>query len=320
MRKSTAILSVASLGLAACAGYLAYELKAARDALARNDTAVPPTSGSLFGQPMNADIAPPVPAPAPGASSPVPASRDSLEDQKARWRASRVAQIASLRALVEDPEKHAAQISNLRRGYRRDFPRLADRLGLSGDQYSGLTTLLAEQQMRHTEASYRCAVKPACDPKTAAAGLKPIDDRELADLLGAERLRQFATYQDNIQERRVVEAMRGVLPDAQALSDAQADKLIDSLGDVRRQYSQELEQSGAVVTTSFSIYGGVLVPSTAIGVEQKYAAAVEFQRRQREVAAQVLSAAQLEEFTRRQEDMLDNMRSRWEYEEQSGPH
>jgi hypothetical protein len=46
MRKTTVVLLVASLGLAACAGYLAYELKNARDALALHPatTPAPPSS------------------------------------------------------------------------------------------------------------------------------------------------------------------------------------------------------------------------------------------------------------------------------------
>ena len=51
--------------------------------------------------------------------------------------------------------------------------------------------------------------------------------------------------------------------------------------------------------------------------EQRIAEASEFQRRQRERAAQVLTAGQLEVFTQRQQDMLEMARGSWEYEEQA---
>jgi Flp pilus assembly protein CpaB len=49
MRKTTVVLLIASLGLAACAGYLAYELKNAHDALANHAATTPPSPEREYG-------------------------------------------------------------------------------------------------------------------------------------------------------------------------------------------------------------------------------------------------------------------------------
>ncbi len=53
-------------------------------------------------------------------------------------------------------------------------------------------------------------------------------------------------------------------------------------------------------------------------VELRVAEATEFQRRQRDRAAEVLTSGQLEIFTRQQEQMLEIARGSWEYEDQAG--
>jgi hypothetical protein len=64
-------------------------------------------------------------------------------------------------------------------------------------------------------------------------------------------------------------------------------------------------------------WGSLNFPETQ-DVEQRLTEATEFQRRQRDRAAQVLTSAQLEIFTKQQEQMLEIARGSWEYEDQAG--
>jgi hypothetical protein len=307
MHKPTIVLSVVSLGLAVCAGYLALELKAARDALASVRAGVAgdssETSSATQANALKPDAA--------TMATPGPIPTQTPADTKARER------ILEMRDQLDDPEKRALLLRSNRQIFRQTFPRLEERLGLSDDEYTRLVNWQAEQKMRSMELQYRCAQKPACDPMAINAGQEEIYNRELTDLLGSEKLKQLTEYQDNIRERRAVEALRGALPDAQALSEAQAEKLIDALGDTRRQYARELEQRGSDTEPAWNKFGGFVISTTTVGAEAKYSEAAEFMHRQRERAAEVLTAAQLKVFTQRQEEMLDGMRTQWEYEEKS---
>jgi hypothetical protein len=301
MRKPTVALTIVSLGLAAWVGYLAHELEAARDALAR--AAATPAVGEATA-PKSA--AAPVPITDPAASH-------APEEMKGR-------QLPPLGAQIQDPEKRALILRSYRQSFRQTFPRLDERLGLNEDEYTRLNNLQAEQTMRHNDLQYACSQKPGCDPLTAGAGQKEIMDAELLELLGPEKLQQYQLYQDNIQERRAVEALRGALSDAQSLGEAQAEKLIDALGDTRRQHARELEQRGVNPLFTWSQLGSYVISTATVGAEEKYAEATEFMQRQRDQAAKVLTAAQLKVFTQRQQDMLDGARTNWEYEDNFGRH
>jgi len=65
-------------------------------------------------------------------------------------------------------------------------------------------------------------------------------------------------------------------------------------------------------------YGSLYYSSTAQGAEQRVAEAGEFQRRQRERAAEVLTPQQLRFFTERQERGLEDARKSWEIEDRQG--
>jgi len=65
------------------------------------------------------------------------------------------------------------------------------------------------------------------------------------------------------------------------------------------------------------MYGSLNYPSSSRDVAQRVAEATEFQRRQRNRAAQVLTPAQLEIFTKQQEQMLEIARGSWEFADKS---
>jgi hypothetical protein len=65
------------------------------------------------------------------------------------------------------------------------------------------------------------------------------------------------------------------------------------------------------------MYGSLNYPGSSTDVAQRVAEAAEFQRRQRNRAAQVLTPAQLEIFTKQQQQLLEIARSSWEYEDKA---
>jgi hypothetical protein len=310
MSRITVAFSLAVLGLAASAAWLAYQLHAAREELSALRTGpAPAASSSASALPVSTptSIGPP---PASFRISKPAADPDGRVDDRKVIRAALESQIPSMRATLENPETRAAFLHDYRAGDQKSMPRLAEHLGLTEDEYRRLLDRLAEHYIRNVEAQYQCALIPNCDPMTAISEQREANRRDLSDMLGADKAQQFYNYRDNIPERRSVAAFRGDLPDSLRLSDAQSEKLVEVLGDERRLVLNEWKQHGAKYggiadeTGSVSIY----YPSTAQSVEQRVAEATEYQRRQRERAAQVLTAGQLEAFMQRQKDMLDMAR------------
>jgi hypothetical protein len=118
-------------------------------------------------------------------------------------------------------------------------------------------------------------------------------------------------------ERNTVAGFRAELPDSLQLSDAQAEQLANALGDERRRVTREWEQRGVGVASTGNMFGFIYHPNNVQNNVERVAEASEFQRRQRERAAEVLTAGQLEAFTERQEDILDVARNGWETEERT---
>jgi len=315
MNKPVIALSMLSLALAASAGYLAIELEAARDALARTTLASATASDLALSKPVFGEAAAALNPATVAAPPPGPAPELTPEERQASWRAMVVAKLPETREVLENAEKRELLIRSWRNGFRQSYPRIGERLGLSDDDYSRLEDLYAQQVWGAMEAQYRCGMKPACDLSNPDPARKEADEAALKALLGPEKLESYNLYIDNIQERRMVEALRVALLDAQPVNDAQAEKLIANLGETRRQYTRELEQRGASASTTWSANGSFVISNTSVGAQQKYDEAAAFMKMQRERAAQLLTADQLKVFTQRADDFLAQNRTGWEYEE-----
>ena len=80
---------------------------------------------------------------------------------------------------------------------------------------------------------------------------------------------------------------------------------------------KEWQQRGEQISGMANSWGSLNFPGMP-DVEQRLAEATEFQRRQHDRAAEVLTSAQLEIFSKQQEQMLEIARGSWEYEDQAG--
>jgi hypothetical protein len=231
---------------------------------------------------------------------------------------ARARSLAHMRTVFEDPLKREETMRVSRDGFRRAFPRLAEHLGLTEDQYTRLVNQLAEHQMHWAERRYRCLLEPDCDEMSAMKGIGAERERELTDIIGPEKYQQFSEYLDNQQERRAVMRLRGELPDALRMTDVQAEKLVAALGEERRRTLKEWEQRGTDVEAMNSEYGEVYHSGNSDEFEQRFAEAKELQRRQHDRAAQILTAGQLKVFDERQAAALEQARGVWQSPPQEG--
>jgi hypothetical protein len=240
----------------------------------------------------------------------------AVQRDAAAQRAATLLHDSYVRALLADPEKRAKALSDYRKNEESQLPRQV--LDLSEDDYNRLLDTLAASNLRYAEAMYHCNQDPACDIGTAAKNQMQANRRELVELLGGEKAQRLEDYRDNYQERNNVASFRSELPDSLRLSDAQADKLADALGEERRRMTKEWELRGDRYSGMANMYGSLYFPDTTQDLEQRVAEASEYQRRQRERAAQVLTSGQLEVFAQQQEQMLEIARDSWEYAEKQG--
>ena len=230
-------------------------------------------------------------------------------------RAATLAHNAWVRAWLDDPEKRAKALADSRKSHEREFPRQL--LDLDDDDYNRLLDTLAASDLRYAEAMYRCNKDPACDLQTAIGTQMKANRRDLVALLGDEKTQRLENYRDNFMERNSVNSFRSGLPESMRLSDAQAETLADALGEERRRMVKEWQQRGEQISGMANSWGSLNFPGMP-GVEQRVAEATEFQRRQHDRAAEVLTSAQLEIFSKQQEQMLEIARGSWDYEDQAG--
>jgi hypothetical protein len=142
------------------------------------------------------------------------------------------------------------------------------------------------------------------------------NQRELVALLGDEQAQRLENYRDNHIERSDMANFRSALADSLPLSDAQTENLIDALGEERRRLVKEWQERGEEIGGVGNYWGWLSFPETN-DVARRITEATEFQRRQRDRAAEFLTPAQLGQFTQRQEQMLEIARGAWEYEKQT---
>lgn len=318
MRRHT-LLTLISLALGTSTIWLAIELRAVRQELAelRAMRPVTPASAAVFVPPT--DMANSAIDTKPVAMSSAPSQpalpRDATRAQgDAAMHAATLANNVWVRSWLNDPKKRAKILADNREASERDVPR--ELLGLADDDYDRLLDILAASGMRYAEAMYRCNTDPGCDLEGVIRTQLQVNRRELVGLLGEEKAQRLENYRDNGMERNAVASLRSALPDSMSLNDAQAEKLADAFGEERRRMVKVWQERGEDIGAIANYWGALHFPGTK-DVTVRIAEATEFQRRQRDRAAEILTPAQLEQFTTRQEQMLEIARGAWEYEEQA---
>ena len=132
--------------------------------------------------------------------------------------------------LVEPHGPYRAKVSlDNRKNHERELPKQL--LGLEDDDYNRLMDTMAASDLRYAEALYRCNTDPTCDINSVIGTEMKANKREMVELLGAEKAQWLENYRDNHMERNSVATFSSQMPESLRLSDEQAEKLAEALGD-----------------------------------------------------------------------------------------
>lgn len=186
------------------------------------------------------------------------------------------------------PERRRAMVAQQRVELRRVFPDLEAALDLEPDLSDDLMSLLAEHSQRSQEDMPLIMEGEPLewDPNNKPDWVRKMEeqqqrnDSEIADLLGPAKFREWATYRDSVDARRIVREFRSMIdgtPDS--LQELQMPLLVDAIAQAQKQFAAD------------SIYD----PSTGLDRFARY------NQRLREGAAPYLLPKQMARF----DDMLD---------------
>jgi hypothetical protein len=310
MRRLTT-MTAAALTLGASTTWLAVELRAAREELAElraRKTVTAPAASAAPADSRALDT----PATTPLTAAPTgqsPPAREALPPHDdVGTRAATLAHNLWVRTWLNDPEKRAQVLADFRKSQAQQLP--PGLLEPDDADYDRLLDALAANQLRYTETIYRCNTSAGCDFRIVMAAQQQSERRDLVALLGEQRTQRLENHRDNVMERNGVQSFGSALPESVRLSDAQAEKLVDALGEERRRLVREWELRGDQIGAIANSWGSLHYPQTG-DIQQRVADVMEFQRRQRERAVELLTDAQLEIFTRQQEQMLEIVRGSW---------
>jgi hypothetical protein len=211
-------------------------------------------------------------------------------------------------ARLADPDLHEEMLAEYKMMMRNSYP-LVDRvLGLSPEEYARFIQLSAQQQLDAQEMHARCMTDPACDMHSLYRNAPDARQREIDDLLGAERAQKFASYKNTMGEREAIAQLRNRLPDSQRLTDDKAEALIAALAEERDVIHREAAQSGTGMN-GFNLGAGMVFSSADAGTfEERYQSAQRNSQRLRDRASQYLSAEQMRAFNEMQDETLISLR------------
>jgi hypothetical protein len=223
-----------------------------------------------------------------------------------RWQEAR-------RRMLADPgerELLKAQARSEARGANSD---LARELQLSGVEFDRLIELLAELDLKLADL-YNRSDDVRADIASESQALRDQLTQDIASLLGYEKAQQYAAFQDSRAVRTQVRRLRGRLGEGDGLTDEQDQRLIATLQKDRLTFNEEMQRrvpkervSGSRTTWD----GGIFMADSASAVpaqEQFIKQIEEFRKRQRQAAAEILTARQLNVFAQMQEEMLSEDR------------
>jgi hypothetical protein len=313
MRAWLIALAITSATFAGTTLYLAHQLSVERD---RASGAPAPVAGKVVAaaptQPSS-DIGQARPAAQttqamagrasgdPVATHAHPMSEADIRNAQADYSRRFLSQIA-------DPQQREELLAERKVQMRNSFPRLDQVLGLTPEQYARFMDLQARQQIDMQEASARCMVDPACDPRDMRWSPNDFHGDDIANLLGPDGMQKFEAYKNTMGEREAVTQLRGRLPDSQRLGEDRSEQLITALAQEREAINQEAYRNGTGMT-GFGIGAGmVFAPADDRPFEERYEAARRYSQRLRDRAAQYLNADQQRIFNEMQEDTLLSLR------------
>ena len=222
--------------------------------------------------------------------------------------------VAPTRASVPSEESHPAQLTwkERRVEIRKASIGLAEELQLTAAEYERLLDLMAEHSLQGSDyiASQLGSTFSAPPPPTDA------QRSQIAALLGEDRTARYQHYLETLPIRTQVQQLRVELGESNALTDAQAARLVEAFDDQRKRHMQEVKAQYAGLMIDFGMgmwYGATLMASgdqSTSRQDQLLTQIDAYNDRLLKAASTVLSSSQLEVFRWMQQDRVAIMRDR----------
>ena len=206
-------------------------------------------------------------------------------------------------AMFADPEARKLALSETKTNLRREFPGVARWLHLSTEEEDQFLDLLANQRLNQWEEATRARAAGQTPSLSAYEDAQRAEEAEITTLFGAQRAKQFKDYQETLPERQRVTAFQATLEESNALEQQAAETLIARLADQRKTLEEKarVEQAGQPPKMTWSFANGMFLrldSDDPANVAAQAAAQMEsYDKKMAEVAAPLLSAAQLKAFT-----------------------
>lgn len=204
-----------------------------------------------------------------------------------------------------DPESRKLMLSEMKTNLRVHLSGVGRYLSLSAEGQDQLLELLAEQQMQMGEKASRMRESGAPFSPEDYENQRKVEAAELTALLGTQRYQQFKEFTESLGERRRVMDFQASLEEANALKDDDAERLITALAqerkrmqDVAREKMKNDSTGRHAMFMSFANGVSLTLDDTepAAAVAAATSQIERFDQQMRQVAAPLLTAAQIKAF------------------------
>jgi hypothetical protein len=170
-------------------------------------------------------------------------------------------------------------------------------LNLSTNDMAALKELLLQRQMALMDAGMSMMSGSGTDQKQAAAdtqATKADYDKKIQDLLGAQDYPVFQDYETSAADRMSVQLFKNSLPAEAAVTDQQEESLIAAMGEERKALPSTSVMNNQTPDPSKFTEEGIADMLKQMG---------QLQQRDAERATAILTPAQLDQFTKFQQQM-----------------
>src|ERR1017187_617655 len=205
--------------------------------------------------------------------------------------------LAGLAEMMKSPQMKEMMHAQQKMAVDGMYGSLSKYLNLSTNEMDALKELLLQRQTALMDSGMSMMNGSAADRKQAAEDAKTVTieyDNKIQDLLGTQDYPVFQEYEKGAADRMSVQMFKGSLPADATLTDQQEERLIAALAEERK----------ALPTTSM-MNNQTPDPSkfTEEGIAEALKQMEALQQRDAERAAAILTPAQLEQFTKFQQQM-----------------
>ena len=202
---------------------------------------------------------------------------------------------SGLAGMMKNPQMKQMVRAQQKVALDRMYGSLPKYLNLPADQLDALKELLLNRQMAMVDAGMSMMGGSESDRKQAMEETKAIKsdyDKKIQDLLGSQDYPAFQDYEKTVNERMSVQMFKDALPAADALSDQQEDNLIAAM------YQERKDMPASSLMNNQNPDPSQLTEERIAELEKQME---QLQQKYAARAAGILTPAQLEQFTKWQQ-------------------